>query len=132
MARVTVEDCEKKVSNRFELVVLSSQRARYLSAGAEITIERDNDKNSVVSLREIAAGTVCVDDLRNTTLVNLKNAMDRESVLDNMVDNASVEASTAELSLTGKIDTVESQLEAEFAALEQSMKADSDNEESDS
>ena len=63
MARVTVEDCIDKVSNRFELVLLASHRARMVSAGAPITIERDNDKNPVVALREIADETVDSDDL---------------------------------------------------------------------
>lgn len=64
MARVTVEDCVDKVPNRFELVMLASHRAREISAGAEITVDRDNDKNPVVSLREIAEETQTADDLR--------------------------------------------------------------------
>ena len=63
MARVTVEDCIDKVPNRFELVLLASHRARMVAAGAPITIERDNDKNPVVALREIADETVDSDDL---------------------------------------------------------------------
>ena len=58
MARVTVEDCVQKVPNRFELVLLASQRARNLSRGEELTIDRDNDKNPVVALREIAEETI--------------------------------------------------------------------------
>ncbi len=64
MARVTVEDCVDKVPNRFELVMLASHRAREISAGAPLTVERDNDKNPVVSLREIADETQLADDLR--------------------------------------------------------------------
>lgn len=64
MARVTVEDCVDKVPNRFDLVMLASHRAREISAGSEITVERDNDKNPVVSLREIADETQRADDLR--------------------------------------------------------------------
>ena len=64
MARVTVEDCVDKVPNRFELVMLASHRAREIAAGAAITVERDNDKNPVVSLREIAEETQGADDLR--------------------------------------------------------------------
>jgi DNA-directed RNA polymerase subunit omega len=63
MARVTVEDCIDKVPNRFELVLLASHRARMVAAGAPITVERDNDKNPVVALREIADETVNSDDL---------------------------------------------------------------------
>ena len=64
MARVTVEDCVDKVPNRFELVMLAAHRAREISAGAAITVERDNDKNPVVSLREIAEETQSADELR--------------------------------------------------------------------
>ncbi|EBA16086.1 DNA-directed RNA polymerase subunit omega [Roseobacter sp. SK209-2-6] len=64
MARVTVEDCVDKVPNRFELVMLAAHRAREISAGAELTVERDNDKNPVVSLREIADETQSADELR--------------------------------------------------------------------
>ena len=64
MARVTVEDCVDKVQNRFELVMLAAHRAREISAGASITVDRDNDKNPVVSLREIADETQSADELR--------------------------------------------------------------------
>ena len=64
MARVTVEDCVDKVPNRFELVMLASHRAREISSGEEITVERDNDKNPVVALREIADETQSADELR--------------------------------------------------------------------
>jgi DNA-directed RNA polymerase subunit omega len=64
MARVTVEDCVDKIPNRFELVLLASHRARTISAGAQIAVDRDNDKNPVVALREIADKKVIADDLR--------------------------------------------------------------------
>jgi DNA-directed RNA polymerase subunit omega len=64
MARVTVEDCIDKLPNRFELVLLSAHRARMISQGAPLTVERDNDKNPVVALREIADESVNTDDLR--------------------------------------------------------------------
>ncbi|MFP4314077.1 MAG: DNA-directed RNA polymerase subunit omega [Alphaproteobacteria bacterium] len=64
MARVTVEDCIDKVQNRFELVMVSAQRARRIGSGAALTIERDNDKNPVVALREIAGEKVDVSDLK--------------------------------------------------------------------
>ncbi len=64
MARVTVEDCIDKVPNRFELVLLAAHRARLLSQGAPITVDRDNDKNPVVALREIADETIVTDDVR--------------------------------------------------------------------
>ena len=64
MARVTVEDCVDKVPNRFELVMLAAHRARDISAGSAVTVDRDNDKNPVVSLREIAEETQSADALR--------------------------------------------------------------------
>src|SRR5262249_2101072 len=64
MARVTVEDCIDKVDNRFDLVLLASHRARTISSGSQITVERDNDKNPVVALREIAEKTISPDDLK--------------------------------------------------------------------
>jgi DNA-directed RNA polymerase subunit omega len=64
MARVTVEDCVDKVPNRFELVMLAAHRAREISSGAAITVDRDNDKNPVVALREIADETQSADELR--------------------------------------------------------------------
>ena len=70
MARVTVEDCIDKVSNRFDLVMLASQRAREVSAGAPITVERDNDKNPVIALREIADETVELENLQESLIVS--------------------------------------------------------------
>ncbi len=64
MARVTVEDCIEKIENRFELVMVASQRARKIGSGSPLTIDRDNDKNPVVSLREVAEETVDLDAIR--------------------------------------------------------------------
>ena len=72
MARVTVEDCIDKVENRFELVLLASHRARMVSAGAQITIDRDNDKNPVVALREIAEKTISPGDLKEDLIHSLQ------------------------------------------------------------
>jgi DNA-directed RNA polymerase subunit omega len=72
MARVTVEDCVDKVPNRFELVLLASHRARMISAGAPLTIDRDNDKNPVVALREIAEATVAPEDLKEDLIHSLQ------------------------------------------------------------
>ncbi|MFQ5567108.1 MAG: DNA-directed RNA polymerase subunit omega [Paracoccaceae bacterium] len=68
MARVTVEDCVDKVPNRFDLVMLAAHRARTISDGAPITVERDNDKNPVVALREIAEETMGVEELREQAI----------------------------------------------------------------
>ena len=72
MARVTVEDCIDKVDNRFELVLLASHRARQISQGAQITVDRDNDKNPVVALREIADETLAPDDLKEDLIHSLQ------------------------------------------------------------
>lgn len=64
MARITVEDCIEKVTNRFELVMVAAQRARKIGSGAPLTVDRDNDKNPVIALREIAVESVAVDDLK--------------------------------------------------------------------
>jgi DNA-directed RNA polymerase subunit omega len=72
MARVTVEDCIDKVENRFELVLLAGHRARMISSGSPITIDRDNDKNPVVALREIADETVSPEDLKEEFIHSLQ------------------------------------------------------------
>ena len=72
MARVTVEDCIDKVSNRFDLVLFAAQRARQVSGGADLTIDRDRDQNPVVALREIAEETIKPKDLEEALVVNLQ------------------------------------------------------------
>ena len=72
MARVTVEDCVDKVSNRFELVLLAAHRARAVAGGAPIAVERDNDKNPVVALREIAERTISPEDLKEELINSLQ------------------------------------------------------------
>src|SRR5712692_775091 len=66
MARVTVEDCVVKVPNRFELVLLAAQRAREVTSGAPLTVDRDDDKNPVIALREIADETIALDHLKDS------------------------------------------------------------------
>src|ERR1044071_2605338 len=72
MARITVEDCVDKVPNRFELVLLSAHRARMISNGSPLTVDRENDKNPVVALREIAEETVAPDDLSEALIHSLQ------------------------------------------------------------
>lgn len=86
MARVTVEDCVDKVPNRFELVLLAAQRARNLSRGEEMTLDRDNDKNPVVALREIAEQTVPLDGLRNDLIRSLARAPEPEPADEEVLD----------------------------------------------
>jgi len=76
MARVTVEDCVDKVPNRFDLVLMAAHRARAMSAGSELTIDRDNDKNPVVALREIAEETVIPADIREDIIEDMQKRVD--------------------------------------------------------
>ena len=78
MARVTVEDCVLKVPNRFDLVMVAAQRAREISAGAQLTLERDNDKNPVVALREIADSTVNTDALSESVVTGLQKHVEND------------------------------------------------------
>ncbi|GLQ07366.1 DNA-directed RNA polymerase subunit omega [Sneathiella chinensis] len=85
MARVTVEDCVDKVPNRFELVLLAARRARSVAAGSMITVDRDNDKNPVVALREIADETIDLDDLKSSLVHSLQRRVEvDEPEEDNM------------------------------------------------
>ena len=78
MARVTVEDCIDKVDNRFELVLLAAQRARGISNGAELLVDRDNDKNPVVSLREIADEHLKPEDLKEALISSFQRRVERD------------------------------------------------------
>ena len=78
MARVTVEDCVLQVPNRFQLVMLAAQRAREISAGSQLTIDRDNDKNPVVALREIADTTVNLDTLADSLVKGLQRQVEQD------------------------------------------------------
>ena len=82
MARVTVEDCIEKVPNRFGLVLLAGNRARAIANGAALTLDRDNDKNPVVALRELAEDRVLPDDLTETIVVGLQRVDERTEAED--------------------------------------------------
>ena len=98
MARVTVEDCVDKISNRFDLVLLAAQRARQISGGAELTLDRDRDKNPVVALREIAEETVLPAELLEAVVSNLQRVqIDDEDAPDEI---GSLSASAEALRLT--------------------------------
>ena len=89
MARVTVEDCVKKIPNRFDLVVAAAQRSREISNGVAIEIDRDNDKNPVVSLREIASEAVDADTLQERFIRSMQKNLIKEDV--NLENDASLE-----------------------------------------
>jgi DNA-directed RNA polymerase subunit omega len=85
MARVTVEDCVLRVPNRFELVLLAARRARTIAAGSMLTVDRDNDKNPVVALREIGDDTISTDDLKDSLISTLQRRVEvDEPEEDNM------------------------------------------------
>ncbi len=86
MARVTVEDCVQKIPNRFELVLIAAQRARNISRGEELTIERDDDKNPVVALREIADETVDLGKLHGDLVKSLSRAPEPEPADEEVLD----------------------------------------------
>ena len=90
MGRVTVEDCVEKVPNRFELVALAAQRARHISAGAALTVDRDDDKNPVVSLREIADETVQLDELKEDLIKSLQRHVEQDEPEDDLVDDMAI------------------------------------------
>lgn len=86
MARVTVEDCIEKIPNRFDLVLYASQRARNLSRGEELTIDRDKDKNPVVALREIAEEKINLESIQNDLIRSLTRAPEPEPAEEEVVD----------------------------------------------
>ena len=86
MARVTVEDCVLKVPNRFELVLLASQRAREIGSGSTLGVDRDNDKNPVVSLREIADTDLSLDGLRDSLVKNHQKVIEVEDEGEDIID----------------------------------------------
>ncbi|MEO7247683.1 MAG: DNA-directed RNA polymerase subunit omega [Novosphingobium sp.] len=98
MARVTVEDCVDKIPNRFDLVLIAAQRAREISGGAELTIDRDRDKNPVVALREIAEQTVVPAGLHETLITSMQRVLPEDD--DEVDDVGSLSQSAEALRIT--------------------------------
>jgi DNA-directed RNA polymerase subunit omega len=112
MARVTVEDCVDKIPNRFDLVLLAAQRARQVSGGAELTIDRDRDKNPVVALREIAEQTVKPANLQEALIQNLQRVqIDDDDEVDEV---GSLSASAEALRLTAAAPPRNTNLGADY------------------
>ncbi|WP_324826521.1 DNA-directed RNA polymerase subunit omega [Qipengyuania zhejiangensis] len=103
MARVTVEDCVDKIPNRFDLVLLAAQRAREISGGAELTVDRDRDKNPVVALREIAEQTIKPKELLEAAVTNLQKILPDDD--DEMDDVGSLSQSAEALRITASAPT---------------------------
>lgn len=97
MARVTVEDCIDKVPNRFELVLLASHRARTISQGAPLTVDRDNDKNPVVALREIADETIDKDDMREDLVHSMQKHVEVDEPEPDLVPMLTAEGEVAQV-----------------------------------
>jgi DNA-directed RNA polymerase subunit omega len=112
MARVTVEDCIDKVENRFELVLLASHRARQISSGSAITISRDNDKNPVVALREIADETLAPEDLKEDLIHSLQKHVEVDEPENERGEGQSLpEASPAAAMFAETEDKAESEIQ---------------------
>ncbi len=112
MARVTVEDCVDKVPNRFDLVLIAAQRARQISGGAELTIDRDRDKNPVVALREIADETVVPVELSDSLIASLQRVqVDEDDEVDAI---GSLAASAEALRLTAAAPPRNTSLGADY------------------
>jgi DNA-directed RNA polymerase subunit omega len=92
MARVTVEDCVEKIPNRFELVMMAAQRARDIASGSQLTIDRDNDKNPVVALREIADETVVLENLKNSLIKGHQRVAEQDEPEEEIVELMAGEA----------------------------------------
>ena len=103
MSRVTVEDCVLKVSNRFQLVMMAAQRSRVLSVGGELTVERDNDKNPVVALREIAEETIPLEELENDVIEGLQRNIDVDEPIETD-DDGILDVAEALNELTGLVE----------------------------
>ena len=89
MARITVEDCLKKIDNQYDLVLLAKERTSQLNSGAEMLVEKDNDKNTVVALREIGEGKVAIDELKKNAILRLRKEPDEsdEEIIEEEVSN---------------------------------------------
>ena len=108
MARVTVEDCIEKIDNRFELVMLAAQRARTLSSGAELTVERDNDKNPVIALREIAEEMLDLEEIEESLVKGLQKYVEPDEPEEEEMDLLSAgdefsENYTSNIAATGDV-----------------------------
>ncbi|MBQ2885464.1 MAG: DNA-directed RNA polymerase subunit omega [Alphaproteobacteria bacterium] len=106
MARVTVEDCVEKIPNRYELLLVAAQRAKDISSGAPIRVERDNDKNSVVALREIAENQADVEELQRSLVMGLQKYVEVEEPEEEELEILAAEKELAELDAQFNGDTI--------------------------
>ncbi len=115
MARVTVEDCVVKIPNRFELVMLSAQRAREIQAGSPLTVEKDNDKNPVIALREIAENSLDIDNLKQSLVQGLQRQVESEEPEDDAMELLAADRDVAGVAEDATMDGIEDEMEIEDA-----------------
>ncbi|MBM3525215.1 MAG: DNA-directed RNA polymerase subunit omega [Alphaproteobacteria bacterium] len=113
MARVTVEDCVDKIPNRFDLVMLAAQRAREISAGAPLAVERDNDKNPVVALREIADSVVELETLQQSLISGLQKQIEHEEPEEDMMELLAADSQVAGVPYEAPAEPPEEEIPAE-------------------
>ena len=130
MARVTVEDCIDKIPNRFDLVLAAAQRARNISTGNPLTIDRDNDKNPVVALREIADETIDPDKLRDDIVNGLQKLTNNEFVEDQedeilddnrLDDNYTINDELSEFKMNNDINDVQNKINPGFHDVDENL-----------
>jgi DNA-directed RNA polymerase subunit omega len=115
MARVTVEDCVVRIPNRFELVMLAAQRAREIQAGSPLTVEKDNDKNPVIALREIAENSLDLDILRQSVVQGLQRQVESEEPEDDAMELLAADRDIAGVPEDATRDGIEDEMEIEDA-----------------
>ena len=121
MARVTVEDCIEKIPNHYELLLVASQRAKDIASGSPILVERDNDKNSVVALREIAENKINIEELQRSLVMGLQKYVEVEEPEEEELEILAAEKELAELDAQFDGDTILG------AALAESMQIEDNN-----
>ena len=130
MARVTVEDCIEKIPNRFDLVLAAAQRARQISTGNPLTIDRDNDKNPVVALREIADETIDPDKLRDQIVNDLQKLTNNEFVEDDedeilednrLEDNYTINDELSEFKMNNDSNDVQNKINPGFHDVDENL-----------
>ncbi len=121
MARVTVEDCVEKIPNRYELLLVAAQRAKDIASGSPINLDRDNDKNSVVALREIAESKVNIEDLQRSLVMGLQKYVEVEEPEEEELEILAAEKELAELDAQFDGDTILDVALAESMQIENSQ-----------
>ncbi len=130
MARVTVEDCIEKIPNRFDLVLAAAQRARHISTGNPLTIDRDNDKNPVVALREIAEETIDPDKIRDDIVNGLQKLTNNEFVEDEeddiledntLEDNYTINDELSEFKMNNDSNDVQNKINPGFHDVDENL-----------